>query len=270
MTLAGLRPAVPGRWTVSLVHYADRDGVRGQHFGDHDEHAGEPHPTAYFAWLLVGTDEVVLVDTGIGPERAAGVAGLRYRGSPVALLGDVGLSAGDVDRCVLTHLHYDHAGCVRDLPRAGFVVQRAELDYWTGPIARRIRREHWLHEAADTAHVVAATAAGRGAVLDGDAELADGLSVHLVGGHTAGTQVVRVVTAAGPVVVASDASHFYENLETDRPGPLRHTTGLVHTAYDRVRELGEGGPGFLPGHDPEVLERFPALPGSAGAVVRVA
>ncbi|GAA0320017.1 N-acyl homoserine lactonase family protein [Kineococcus aurantiacus] len=270
MIPAALRPRAVGTWTVSLVHYADRDGVRGQHFADHDEHAGEPHPTAYFCWLLVGAAEVVLVDAGISPGRAAAAPGLRYRGSPVALLADAGVGADDVDRCVLTHLHYDHTGCVRELPRARLVVQRAELDYWTGPVAQRIRREHWLRTPADVEHVARAVAAGRGTALDGDADLAAGLSVHLVGGHTAGTQVVRVVTAAGPLVVASDASHFYENLEADRPGPLLHTTGLVHAAYDRVRELSAGGPGFLPGHDPGVLHRFPALPGSAGAVVRVA
>ena len=52
---------------------------------------------------------------------------------------------------------------------------------------------------------------------DGDAELAPGLSVHAVGGHSAGLQFVRVKTAAGFVVLASDVTHFYENMASGRP-----------------------------------------------------
>ena len=268
MSARQLRPAAAGTWTVSVVHYADRDGVRGQHFADHDERAGQDHPTAYYAWLLVGADAVVLVDAGISARRAATVPGLRHRGSPVALLADAGVHPEDVDWCVLTHLHYDHTGCVAELPRARYAVQERELAYWTGPVARRIRREHWLNSPDDTAHLSAA--ADRLHLLDGDADLLPGLRLHLVGGHTRGMQVVRVRTAAGPLVIASDASHFYENLEDDRPGPLLHCVPDVYAAYDRVRELSTGGPGFLPGHDPAVLSRFPALAGSAGAVTRVA
>src|SRR3546814_13401787 len=51
---------------------------------------------------------------------------------------------------------------------------------------------------------------------DGDAEIAPGISVHRVGGHTAGMQVVRVNTARGWVVLASDASHFYEHIQKRR------------------------------------------------------
>ncbi|MEV5300990.1 MBL fold metallo-hydrolase [Amycolatopsis methanolica] len=114
-----------------------------------------------------------------------------------------------MDLVVLTHLHYDHAGTVADFPGARYLVQRGELAYWTGSWAKRIRREHWLLDEDALAHV----RGDRLSEVDGDAEVLPGLSVHLVGGHTAGTQIVRVATAAGPVVVASDASHFYENLD---------------------------------------------------------
>ena len=44
-----------------------------------------------------------------------------------------------------------------------------------------------------------------------------GIRVHRVGGHTAGLQIVTVNTARGPVVLTSDASHFYHNVETRQP-----------------------------------------------------
>src|SRR3546814_14350164 len=52
---------------------------------------------------------------------------------------------------------------------------------------------------------------------DGNAELAPGVSLLKIGGHTKGLQSVRVNTQRGWVVLASDASHYYENMERQRP-----------------------------------------------------
>lgn len=262
-----VRPADPGLWRVLAVQYASRQGVRGQHFLGHDDRSAQPHPTAYYVWLAVSDSATVLVDAGISAAHAATVAGLAHRGSPVALLGEVGVGPADVDAVVLTHLHYDHTGTVAELPRARYLVQRAEWAYWTGPWARRISREHWLSNPADLAHL--AGAGHRLELLDGDREVLPGLSLHRVGGHTAGMQVVRLRTPAGAVVVASDSSHFYENLETDRPGTLLHEMTGVYGAFDRVRELADPGL-VLPGHDPEVLRRHrPAAPSLAGRVALI-
>ena len=251
-----LRPATPGVWSVLAVRYATREGTRGQHFLGHDDRSAEPHPTAYYVWVAVSAEHTVLVDAGIGAAHAATVEGLDHRGSPVALLAEIGVLPGDVDLVVLTHLHYDHTGTVAELPGAKYVVQQAEWDYWNGPWARRIAREHWLNNASDMAHL--ASSGDRLEQLVGDHEVLPGLSVHLVGGHTAGMQVVRVQLATGAVVLASDSSHFYENLETDRPSTLLHEMTGIYGAFDRVRELAGDDALVVPGHDPEVLERHRA------------
>ena len=200
----------------------------------------------------------MLVDAGIRPDTAAPVAGLEYLGSPVETLAALGIAPSDVGHVVLTHLHYDHTGTAAAFPAARYVVQRRELEYWTGPWARRIARERWLVDDRDVAHLVAARAAGRVELVDGDAEIVPGLSVHLVGGHTAGMQVVRARTAAGDVVLASDASHFAENIETDRPFPILHSMPDMYGAFDRINELAAGPHLVVPGHDPEVMARFEA------------
>ena len=269
--LAALRPREPGLWSVLAVPYALRMGLRGQHFLGHDDRSQEPHPTAYYVWLALSDRDVVLVDAGISAGRAAAVPALHYYGSPVALLAAAGVAPEDVGWSVLTHLHYDHTGTVAELPRATYVVQQAEWAYWTGPDARRITRERWLNSPEDLDHLEAAGTAGRRRDVAGDLELLAGLSVHLVGGHTAGMQVVRLRTAAGNVVLASDASHFYENLAEDRPAPILHCMPAVYGAFDRVAELADGQDLVVPGHDPAVLERFPAAaPGLAGRMVRIA
>jgi glyoxylase-like metal-dependent hydrolase (beta-lactamase superfamily II) len=266
-----LRPREPGTWRVLALAYALRRGLRGQHFLGHDDRGEEPHPTAYFVWLAVSESDVVLVDAGMAPDRAGAVEGLHYLGSPVALLEEIGVVPEQVGLCVLTHLHYDHTGIVAQLSSAIYVVQQSEWEYWTGPWAERITRERWLFSAGDLAHLAAARESGRFRPVSGDAELLPGLSVHLVGGHTAGMQVVRLRTAAGHVVLASDASHFYENLAADRPAPILHSMPGVYGAFDRITELADGADLIVPGHDPEVLERYPAVaPRLSGRAVLIA
>lgn len=183
-------------------------------------------------------------------------------------LAEMGVAADAVDHVVLTHLHYDHTGTAHRFGRARYVLQRSEPDYWTGPWAGRITRERWLVEPGDVAHLLAARDEGRVVLVEGDAALLPGLSVHLVGGHPAGMQIVRVRTARGDVVLASDACHFYENLEDDRPFAILHDLPGMYRAFDRIKDLAGGPDLIVPGHDPEVLDRHPApsraVPGARG------
>ncbi len=110
---------------------------------------------------------------------------------------------------------------------------------------------------------------GRVAFHDGDAEIVPGVSVHRLGSHTTGLQVVRVRTACGWVVLASDASHYYEHMQTDRVFPLVFHLGDVIQGYRRMRELAASPAHLVPGHDPLVMQRYPAEPGSEGLAVRL-
>ena len=66
-------------------------------------------------------------------------------------------------------------------------------------------------------------------------------------------------TAGGAVVLASDATHFYANLQEDRPFAIVHSLPGMYDAFDRLRELAGGDDArIVPGHDPLVLERFAA------------
>ncbi|WP_256987993.1 MULTISPECIES: N-acyl homoserine lactonase family protein [unclassified Rhodococcus (in: high G+C Gram-positive bacteria)] len=260
-----LRPAAAGTWTVLALQYASRTALRSNLFHQRDERSTESQTVAYYVWLALSKNNTVLIDAGISAATAESVDGLDYHGSPIDLLGELGLTPDDIDTCILTHLHYDHTGVVAELPIARYVVQRRELEYWTGPWAARITREHWLHSRADTEHIGTADRGSRLDLVDGDLDLFPGLSVHAVGGHTAGMQVVRVNTDRGPVVLASDASHFYENFEDDSPFAILHALPDMYGAFDRIRELAAGSGAVVPGHDPLVLDRFAALTDVPGA-----
>src|SRR5439155_158637 len=60
-------------------------------------------------------------------------------------------------------------------------------------------------------------AAGRLTLAGRTRQVAPGIELIEVGGHTPGQAIVTVATAGGPVILASDAVHYYEELERDRP-----------------------------------------------------
>jgi glyoxylase-like metal-dependent hydrolase (beta-lactamase superfamily II) len=118
-------------------------------------------------------------------------------------------------------------------------------------------------------HTLFALTEGRVAFHDGDDELAPGVTLHHIGGHSMGLQVVRVRTRRGWVVVASDASHFYANMEQGRPYPVLFNVGEMLEGFNTVRKLAESPRHVIPGHDPLVLTRYPAKPGLAGIIARL-
>ena len=89
-------------------------------------------------------------------------------------------------------------------------------------------------------------------------DLAPGISVHHIGGHTMGLQAVRVWTQRGWLVLASDASHFYANMEQVRPFPIIYNLGDMLEGYKVLERLASSHAHIVPGHDPLVLQRYPA------------
>ena len=68
-------------------------------------------------------------------------------------------------------------------------------------------------------------------------------------------------TQRGWVVLASDASHYYDNMEKPSPFPIVFHIGEMLAGYDTLRALADSAQHVVPGHDPDVLRRYPAPPG---------
>ena len=243
-------------YQVFAVKYAERDARRPEHFLGGDPHDG-PMPMDYFVWAVVGRDRTWVVDTGFEAVDAT-----RRRRTLVRSVTDglaaVGIDAKAAADVILTHFHYDHVGGVRQFPSATFHVQDAEMAFATGRhMTRAVHRHAFTVDHVE--HLVRAVYDERVVFHAGDDELAPGLSVHLIGGHTAGMQAVRVETDAGPVVLASDSTHYYENLEAGRPFPTVFDVGAMVEGYDTLRRLAGRDGWIVPGHDPLVFERFPGV-----------
>ncbi|MHB1538140.1 MAG: N-acyl homoserine lactonase family protein [Solirubrobacteraceae bacterium] len=253
---------------VYAIRYAHREAVRRpQNFHGGDSHDGAM-PMSYFTWLIAGDDACVVVDTGFSERTAAKRPGRDLLADQGSVLRGLGVDVEEVRDVVLTHLHFDHAGGLDRFPAARFWVQDAEMAFWTG---RHGARRGFLHsiEPEDIVSAVKLNFERRLVFVDGDAEVGSGISVHGVGGHSAGLQVVRVQTPSGVLVLASDAAHYYENIETDRPFSTIHSLADMYGAFDRVRALAGPGGTVVPGHDPLVMERFPAVAGLEGIAVRL-
>ena len=82
-----------------------------------------------------------------------------------------------------------------------------------------------------------------------------------------GMQSVRVHTARGWVVLASDAAHYYECLTDGRPFQTHENMYLMLEGYRRLRQLAEDDAHIVPGHDPEVLARYPAPDAAMDGIV---
>lgn len=243
-------------YEVYALRYATVDRVRNDNFIAHDPHDA-PMPMDYFVWLIKGTERTILVDTGFN-ERAALDRQRTFIRCPISALASLGIAPQDVDDIIVTHLHYDHAGNLDLLPNARIHIQDAEVNYATGRYMTQPLLRH-AYSVNDVAGLIKDVYAGRVSFYDGDARFAPGIELILIGGHTKGLQAVRVHTQLGWVVLASDASHFYENFMRASPFPIVHDIGEMLEGFDRLRAAADDEGYIVPGHDPQVLTRFPAV-----------
>lgn len=222
----------------------------------------------YYIWVARRSDRLFVIDTGFG-EQAARERGRELAFRPAVALKHLGINAAQVDEVILTHLHYDHAGTLGDFPRARFHIQPREAAYATGPCMCH----DFLRAPFDVEDVVAFVRlnfAGRISFQNEVTELADGLTLHRTGGHSDGLQVVRVWTRRGWVVIASDATHLYRNYRDNLVFPaVFHAGNLLH-GYQTIRRLADSDDHVIPGHDPLVMNLYPApSPELEGIVARL-
>jgi glyoxylase-like metal-dependent hydrolase (beta-lactamase superfamily II) len=220
----------------------------------------DPHETSaadldYFVWLIRGEGRDILVDTGFNAAEAQ-ARSRKLTLNPVDALAAFGVEANDIRDVIVTHLHYDHAGNLDRFPNARFHLQDREMSYATG----RCMCHGTLRHPFSVDHVtlmVRHVFSERVTFHNGDGEVAPGVTLHRVGGHSDGLQVVRVETARGPVVLASDASHYYGNMQRKNPFPILYNLGDMMEGWEIVKRLAGHPDRAIPGHDPIVTEIYP-------------
>lgn len=248
-------------YEVLAVRYATRQTDTASvylNFHMYQQAQNPPLVMDYFFWVVRNARRTIVVDTGFTPE--VGEPRGRTMTVPVpAGLERVGVDPAAVDTVVVTHGHYDHVGNVDLFPNARVVMSSRELDFWSGPVARRELFAHSV-ETADITHLLQVEQQGRLQRMAGVLDIAPGVTAIEVGGHTPGELIVLVDGEAGEVLLASDAVHYYDEVDLDRPFLMVHDLERMYQAFDVVSGLARRtGIAYVAGHDPQVLERFTAI-----------
>ncbi len=138
----------------------------------------------------------ILVETGAGDKMNAKTREIYGLDGPFLddELRGYGLRPEDIDIVLNTHLHFDHAGgntrvekdkVVATFPNARYIVQRGEFEHAMNP-NERDRASYFPENYAPI------EAAGMFTLLDGDGEIAPGVEVIKLPGHTAHMQGVKL------------------------------------------------------------------------------
>lgn len=177
---------------------------------------GRKIPAPCISWLVRGDNgAVVLVDTGPHP----GDASTAFLHNKLEVnpdhrvdraLAKAGVDAAEVQTVVLTHLHFDHCYHLDLLPNARILVERAEMQYAIAPISW----DNTGYETGLATHTPPWTqAVGRMQAVDGDLEIAPGLEMVSLPGHTPGSAGLVANTTGGRYLMAGDNVNLVENWE---------------------------------------------------------
>ena len=249
---------------LALKYAGHANRTRLDNFMLPDDHESSG-PIDYFIWVVRNDNRTIVIDTGMDRAEAE-KRGRTFLQRPAQMLAQAGIDAQTVEDVIVTHMHFDHLGTLEDFPAARFHLQEAEMAFATGIcmcdeiVRRTFNVEH-------VCGLVRRVYSGRVQFYDGDGEVAPGVTIHKAAGHSAGLQCVRVATRSGYVVLASDASHLYENFERRKPFSITIDVAKTLRSYTLLEQLATSRAHVVPGHDPLVLTRYPAWKPSTKGVI---
>lgn len=249
-------------YEVIALRYASRMTTRSAVFLNYHlyDEADGPIQMDYYVWVIRNSERTIVVDTGYSEAGGRN----RNRGHiihPVELLKQFGVDPGVVDTLVITHAHYDHIGNLEAFPTARVVITESERDFWRGPTGGRLLLHHSC-EDSELAALEQIDREGRLYAFSGSTEIAPDIWATEVGGHTHGQSILTVPTSEGLVLLASDAAHYYEEIDADKPFIVAEDLDKMYRGFDLMRSVIENDNAILlPGHDPDVMHRHQPLDG---------
>jgi N-acyl homoserine lactone hydrolase len=215
--------------------------------------------------FLVETDAgYVLIDSGCNEEIVwdPALCPVFYSSSrqPVIRPGDtlsnrlaaVGVTPAMVSHVVITHLHADHAGGIRLFPDAEIVVQQPEYER---AMAQEDPYEPYFRADWDFPTT-------RWTVIEGDAQIAPGVTALAAYGHTPGHQAALVnLPRTGAVLIPGDAGDLIRNFEEDIPPGGATDLDAAIAAQQRLKAIWRDRQALLfPGHDLSAWQRYKQAP----------
>jgi len=185
-----------------------------------------------YAFLILGGEERILVDTGLEqfvvPEEVSTRYGLEILEFESALEKH-GLSPGDIDVILHTHLHNDHCENDYKCPQARIVVQKAEYEFFLDPHPIDHR---YYPDLLDGLKVE---------LVEGDTPFRDGIDLLLTPGHTPGGQSIAVQTRNGLAIITGfccNEMNFPAKGPAVAPGVHLDAVAAYESA-NRIRDMAD-------------------------------
>jgi glyoxylase-like metal-dependent hydrolase (beta-lactamase superfamily II) len=212
----------------------------------------------YYIWVVKGKDEILIVDCGVSPSLAQEM-GLQGYVNPVHVLKGIGIEASQVQKVVITHIHFDHANGIELFPKATFYVQEKEFNFWIkDPVAKK--PPFLILSAPDrNANLANLEGTERLVLIKGDQAILPGIELLLAPGHTLGLQAVAVNTAKGTAVVGSDCAHISRNYEEEIPSTFITDMVAWMKTYDKLKLKVSSINLLFPGHDLKMSTHYPKV-----------
>lgn len=258
---------------VTIVQYGTRQGRKSEVYLNWPIYGRDDEPIGmdYFFWLVEAGDQTIVVDTGFSTEGGAH-RDRTFLVHPTEAFAALGVDPASRPEVLVTHAHYDHIGNIDHFPTSRLTLSQAELDFWLSDMAQRAQFHHSA-EDAELAELRRAHEQGRVRTFDDELEIADGVRMVRVGGHTPGQSIVLVDTDDGTVALASDAVHYYEEYDHDVPFAYVADLPAMYAGFDLLHAWEADGTiqHVVSGHDPDTLDRFGrvadgALPGLTASI----
>jgi len=198
-----------------------------------------------YIWYIDGARERILVDAGGSAET------MRSRGhsaeqiaSPEEALERVNLKPADIDIIICTHLHNDHNELGHLYKNAQFIIQKDELEANSNPHPIEAPR-CIAQDALEGLNFQ---------VVDGDAQIVDGVNVLSTPGHTRGSQSVAIDTEKGKVIISGQCT-IRDNFEP--PEALKRIMPVippgihldVRQAFESLLRIKKEADVVIPLHD---------------------
>lgn len=245
-------------YKVYAIQYASREKTSSENFLlGLDPNHNAPMIISYYIWVAVSEKNIIVVDTGFS-ENGAKSRGRAYEHNPVEILESMGIKSDLVSHVIITHMHWDHIGNCQSFKNAKYILQEDEMSFWTGKHAFRSGYSRFV-QTEEIVYLLEENSKGNIHFIDGIEKFLPGITVYKVGGHTPGSQIVKINTKKGDLVLASDASHFYQNINRDIPFPIVHNLSEMYDSFDLIKSLAHDNNLIIPGHDPHVMEKFDSV-----------
>jgi len=207
-------------------------------------------------YFLKGGQELIMVDTGMSdPDWASKYHHPSSRNEsqdPITALSRLGVAPEEINIVICTHLHWDHCFNNSLFTKARIIIQKDEIQYALFPLP--------IHALYYEAFSIGMTPSwlkdiSRFEIIDGDRDIAPGISVVKIPSHTPGFQGVNVKTEKGNYLIGSDFCPLFENWpgRDKEPIPSGIYVNLLdyYKSFEKVNLFADF---ILPSHDLRVLE----------------